>query len=196
MKHRPFGLTDAMLLVVAVAVALSVNRADWRDSFYWSLVNSYDSIKTFLILALPHVAAITVALVAIRMRKPRPALRRLARHPGAVACMVALAALLLVVVWAATIAATGRILEYHQHVDRLPNGGGHGVGGSLRYPDAGRWLTVYGDRVGFSVAGAWLSLVLAGRWRPEPTWIDRFGRAVGWLWLSLTVALWLRSLLL
>jgi hypothetical protein len=196
MKHRPFGLTDAMVLVAAVAAGLWGNRVDWSASPPWSQAVSYYSIAYLLNLVLPHVAAVTVALVAIQMRKPRPAFQRLARQPGAAACMVASAALLLIALWAAATMAAGRVLEFLQNVSRLPNAGAHGSGGALGYADAGRWLTVYGDRVGFAVAGAWLSLLLAGRWRSEPTWTDRLGRAVGWLWLSLTVALWARSLLL
>ena len=33
------------------------------------------------------------------------------------------------------------------------------------------------------VAGAWLVLLLAGWWRPEPSWIDRSGRVLGFLWI-------------
>lgn len=39
---------------------------------------------------------------------------------------------------------------------------------------------------GLAVAFAWLALALAGRWRPEPGWIDPAGRGVGWLWIALT----------
>ena len=35
--------------------------------------------------------------------------------------------------------------------------------------------------------GAWLTLLLAGWWRPEPTWIDRFGRALGAAWLAVSL---------
>jgi hypothetical protein len=43
-----------------------------------------------------------------------------------------------------------------------------------------------------AVAGAWLALVLSGRWRPEPDWIDRAGRAFGVCWIvSPFIATWL-----
>jgi hypothetical protein len=35
----------------------------------------------------------------------------------------------------------------------------------------------------YGVAGAWLALALAGWWRPEPSWVDRLGRALGLGWL-------------
>ena len=60
------------------------------------------------------------------------------------------------------------------------------------YPFSGRIFVAYGDRIGFTVAGAWLALILIGRWQSEPTWIDRLGRAIGCLWIVLAVVLWLR----
>jgi hypothetical protein len=36
--------------------------------------------------------------------------------------------------------------------------------------------------VAAAVAGAWFVLAVAGWWRPQPTWIDRLGRAAGFLW--------------
>jgi hypothetical protein len=38
-----------------------------------------------------------------------------------------------------------------------------------------------------AVAGAWLVLVLAGWWRPDRSWIDRFGRALGFGWLAISL---------
>jgi hypothetical protein len=35
-----------------------------------------------------------------------------------------------------------------------------------------------------AVAGAWLTVALAGWWRPERSWIDRFGRAFGFAWIA------------
>ncbi len=37
--------------------------------------------------------------------------------------------------------------------------------------------------VAAGVAGAWFLLVLAAWWRPEPNWIDRLGRVLGFLWI-------------
>ncbi|WP_165228100.1 hypothetical protein [Aquisphaera insulae] len=197
MRTRPFRLTDAMILVAAVAAGLWANRIDWRGSFPWSSSsNSYSRVDYILRLLLPHVAAMTVAVVAIAMGRPGPSRRRVARRPGTVACTVASAVFLLISAWAATTTATGRVVDLMQHVSFLPNGGGHGRGGSASGADVGMWLVVYGDRVGFTVAGAWLLLRLAGLWRAEATWIDRLGRIMGWLWIGLAAALWLRSLLL
>jgi hypothetical protein len=197
MKSRSFSLTDAMILVAAAAAALSVNRTDLRSGFFsWWKTDPYQSVQYVLTLVLPHASAMTAALLAIRMRRPRPTLRRLARQPGVMACEVAMAALLVVVCWAVCTRATGRGIRFSQFVQLLPNKGGRGTEGGVSYPLTGRLLTVYGDRIGFAVAGAWLSLLLSGCWRAERTLIDRLCRAMGWIWVSLTLVLWLRSLLL
>jgi hypothetical protein len=39
-----------------------------------------------------------------------------------------------------------------------------------------------------AVAGAWLTLLMAGWWRPERSWIDRLGRALGFTWIAVELA--------
>jgi hypothetical protein len=46
---------------------------------------------------------------------------------------------------------------------------------------------VYHIDVGFAVLGGWAVLVLSGRWRPEPSWIDRAGRIIGATWIGAVV---------
>ena len=184
-----------MLLVVAVAFGLSVNRMDWRRIASFRHLDSYDKIQVILEVVLPHVAAATAAVLGMRLRQPRPSIRRLAREPGAAACMVCSATLIIVAGWIATTIATGRIMEFSAIMTSWPYRGGHGKRVTLDYP-GGMAFVAYGDRIGFAVAGAWLALVLSGLWRSEPTWIDRVGRTLGWLWLGLTVVLWVRSFLL
>ena len=36
-----------------------------------------------------------------------------------------------------------------------------------------------------AVGAAWLLLVVSGRWRAEPVWIDRLGRALGIFWIAI-----------
>ena len=36
----------------------------------------------------------------------------------------------------------------------------------------------------WSVAVGWGLLILGRRWRPEPGWIDGFGRALGYGWIG------------
>jgi hypothetical protein len=37
--------------------------------------------------------------------------------------------------------------------------------------------------VGLAVLASWMTLVLGRRWRPDPGWVDRLGRAVGVFWV-------------
>jgi hypothetical protein len=39
-----------------------------------------------------------------------------------------------------------------------------------------------------AVGGIWLTLIASGRWRVEPSWIDRFGRAIGFYWIVYILA--------
>jgi hypothetical protein len=195
MQSRSFGVADAMLVVVAVAIGLWVNRMDWPRIQAFRHFDPYDKIGVVLEVVMPHVAVGTASLLGMRLRQPRPSFRRLARQPGTVACLVSTAALLLIVGWISTTMATGRLIEFSANMSSWPPNGGHGRGGMFHYP-TGMAFVAYGDRVGFAVAGAWFALLLCGQWRSEPTWIDRLGRATGWLWLGLTVVLWVRSFLL
>jgi hypothetical protein len=195
MTSRPFRLTDAMILVAAVAAGLWVNRSDGHMLLGWRW-NSYDETTGDLQRAVPHLVALTIAFVGMRMRRPRPAIRRIAREPGAAACITASAALLVVATWVGMAAAAGRHVQFMQMVTYLANGIGHGMGGEISHLPDGRLFTIYGDCVGFAVLGAWLFLLFSGCWRPEPTWIDRLGRALGALWIVLTLVLWSRCLML
>jgi hypothetical protein len=38
--------------------------------------------------------------------------------------------------------------------------------------------------VGFAIVSAWTTLLVAGLWRAEPTWIDRLGRFVASAWIA------------
>lgn len=39
----------------------------------------------------------------------------------------------------------------------------------------------------YSVAATWGVVALAGRWRSEPTWLDRAGRVLGGYWVVATL---------
>jgi hypothetical protein len=100
---------------------------------------------------------------------------------------------LVIAAWIAVTVPTGRVVRFVQHV--IPVGSSvheRAYVGYPGFPFGGRVLTVLGDRIGFAVAGVWLALLLVGRWKAEPSWIDRLGRALGCLWIVLTAVLWLR----
>jgi hypothetical protein len=58
---------------------------------------------------------------------------------------------------------------------------------SVSYPGPLATLfTVSG--AGTVIAACWLLLLAVGRWKPEPTWIDRSGRCLGVCWIAIDLA--------
>jgi hypothetical protein len=99
-SRRRFGLRDAMIFVAATAIGsglmLSIARQaksspyEWCSELIrpgsWSDPLSYcGRISCLCLLTMPLVAAITLALVPIRLVGPRPRFRGLARQPGLMA---------------------------------------------------------------------------------------------------------------
>ena len=131
------------------------------------------SLVQFLLLA-PIVAAGSTAVIPIRLTGPRPRWRRLMMQPGLVASLGALPAFCgIAVFW----------VFCHWHG---PRGGW----------DPTSFILIAPIFVGLSVLGAWMTLILGGRWRPERSWIDRLGRACGVFWISAGVAICAGILLL
>jgi hypothetical protein len=46
------------------------------------------------------------------------------------------------------------------------------------------------SRIEPAVVASWVALALARRWRPEPSWVDRAGRALGAYWIALSLYRW------
>lgn len=164
-RRRPAAL-DVAVLIVATAAGLAWARATmdamyralrWAPPFPYSRT-MWDTGASCLFLAW------TLALLVLRLAPPRPPWRRLVRQPGATACAAATAALALQGVW-----------------DLKP---------ILFDPPRGVafiWtvqMILSPHRIAFAVAGSWLALAIAGRWRPEPSLIDRAGRLVAACWLT------------
>src|SRR5262249_51936678 len=112
-------------------------------------------------------ATLAIALIVLRLRRPCPRRRRLVIQPGFVACVATLVALLLG--W-----GCGLFFEMVQTRSR----GVVYIEGAIVY-----WSWAAAAVPGF-VLGAWLGLWLAGRSAPEPSWIDRAGRALGLFWIA------------
>ena len=171
---RRFGLCDAMVLVAATAVGLAsfpytfgdlskyaikllklvgdlaAPQRDWRDR----VVSVYYIFAQFAGLLLPFCSAWSLALIILRLRQPRPALREIAVQPGAVACGSALLATLCFSILVGFILVIGPP--------------------ALLEPDTDSWalhrmllILVGPPLIGFTVLGAWFTLVLGGRFRIE-----------------------------
>lgn len=176
--RRRFTLLDALVMIAALGVSMAVFRIKEKvPDFYLDMSDPWPNPTAILIarivreiqgnLGTVQLCLIppTIAVLALRLRSPRPRFRRLARQPGWVACVMAslsslVAGLLLLSCMAMNGADWGRFLI--------------------------RSLWAYN---GPTVAGAWILLAMSGRWKSEASWIDRMGRLLGLGWvLSLVLA--------
>jgi hypothetical protein len=130
------------------------------------------------------VVMATIAVLTMRLRYPRPPFRRLACQPGFVACCAV----------ALTLALSD--LEYLGRVSI------QGVDNPFQRGFSSELFNVVLDgfgysftRNGYAVSATWLMLALGSRWRPESSWIDRIGRAIGVFWIVMIAAYWSLPLL-
>lgn len=160
---RRFTILDAMILIVAAAAGLSLARAvgvfDAEEPIGLN-GNLTDLLECLLFAA-------TAGFIAVRLRRPRPTLRRLGRQPGFVACM------------AFVVASACNILDISSFAICL-NGFTAEAGIAFGY-SARRIFDAF--RIGPAVILAWVVLSLSTAWRPERGWIDRFGRACAVFWI-------------
>ena len=160
---RPFTLLDAAILVGVVAVALCGAVDHFRfviGGMNWSYI-LHDMASYSLTLA-------ATFLLIVRLRRPRPPIRRVARQPGTAACF----------------AMTASVLAYnvgHQMKEAVDGLWSFDRSASL-------WIwTVFNPpfyTAACDVPIVWSILALSRARRPEPGWIDRSGRAVGWSWIA------------
>jgi hypothetical protein len=162
--RRKLALVDAMILVAALAVwfaalrymAEKTNQASiWHLGDYGLIRILHNQIGLLLFL---------LSVAAVLMRLPSQCLsrRELWRQPGLAACAaanlgVAVQALHMALYSHATLLTWERFIM-------------------------GAFWTGW-PHCGAAVAGAWLTLIFTGRWRAEPSVIDRLGRTIGACWL-------------
>ena len=164
---RTFNLGDGLTLVAALALAMGLVRAvliKYAESLTDVLINNREILAGFLCVPMVLIPA-TFASLAFRFRSPHPRGRRLTRQPGLVACGAAVVAVVL---------ALAIDLGRAARVGMIPSA----------------WTLSFRllEPVGHVVLVAWLVLAVSGRWRLEPGWIDRFGRAIGGSWIALSLA--------
>ncbi len=163
--RRRFTITDAMVLIAATALGMAWMRVVYEDGLGPRPPNYVRWIlhgpSTCLVYGL------ALALIVLRLRRPRPRRRRLVIQPGFVASVASLAGLL---------AGLGSTLFFRAVHTLAP-------GETYTFPVNVLWSWGMDPSPGF-VLGAWLGLWLAGLWAPEPSWIDRAGRALGLFWIA------------
>jgi hypothetical protein len=175
--RRRFTLLDGMILVAATAVGYAVFQSlshllgvgdileILREAASSGAIGELIALLT--LIALPVMVSWSLVLIPLRLIGPRPRWRRLARQPGLVASLAVATALgFLAMITGVAFLGVGRgILDgFPEMVFLLPP-----------------------PFFGLAVLASWVTLVVGRRWRPEPSWVDRLGRALGLLWIMLAL---------
>jgi hypothetical protein len=152
---RRFTLLDAMILVAASAIALAAYRAMQPE------VRERDEpiVGSWALLT-----SLSLAILFLRLKPPRPVVRRLMSRPGDAACAASLLAT----------ASTGFLYLVVFINWKLFSSSGIG-------PSDAPIICVLAN--GPAVMATWFIMALGRRWRPERDWIGLLGRAlaVGWV---------------
>lgn len=175
--ERPLSISDAMALVAAAALAALIAR-DVLDN---PLRGGPGWWRT-LAIVVAGLVVLTPTVLILRLRRPRPPVRRLARHPGfaasvAATAMLALGALAVGLLAIVRVSLQDPLTPAAPHVWRPP-------------PNPRWWLGAvlhFGAAVGPAVLAAWTLLALSGRRRPTTNGLDLLGRLIGAAWVVLFV---------
>ena len=187
-KTRPLGLFDLFWLVAASAVGLAMVQ-QWIIPWWYGHPPAYvlADIRSrggivapyhvfyWVQLVTPFLLALNVAWIPIRLRRPRPRWRLLLRQPGFVGSLAMVSALISTAVIWVCLQVPGWL-------------GSRIVARSLlgfRYAVGFHAYDMAVVAIGHAVLAAWLLHASAGRWRAEPSWVDRAGRALGLTWIAL-----------
>ncbi len=166
-------LRDAAILVAATAFGFalsrmstaSLNETTFRERPLWIfMVSNWPGASAYFIA--PTLVMWSAAVVVMGLMSP--GFSRIRQGPGWVGATA------VTVVILATSAAE---VAYRWPIPS---------NGQAMAADVLRTWDQTGSRV---LAAAWVSLWLAGAWRPSPAWPDRLGRWLGWGWIALGV-LW------
>jgi hypothetical protein len=193
---RPLHLSDTLILMMALCLALAWDRGRFIDPTRWislppsslpkTLFPSTPgwplTLTTYLIngveLLPPFLITVSLAVLVLRLRKPSPVRRWLFWQPGSSSCAVASVALvaagsLYLISYLVSYLSGGvpsAFLARRIHEDLMPEN-----------------LTAAATAIGYGVAGTWIALAAKRRWRPEPGLIDRLGRLVGAGWIAMVI---------
>ena len=193
---RRFLLSDAIVLVLATAVGLAVVRPyyatmkllDWAPPIPQAApFNGWiKGLWGCLVLAAPLVMAWTLAILALRFRRPRDRVESAGPAAGLVAGLMAASVLAWRLMGFATMYARviGRpTLNILTVRSRALSGTWGGWPPDHLLFETDHYLDTMAT-IGVAVASSWIVLLASGRWRPERSWIDRAGRVLGWFWIA------------
>ncbi len=172
--RRRFTLLDGMAFVAATAVGVAGVRPLFGDGteILGSLPPPVELRLlielgfSLMVLSLPVAAAWTLVLIPLRLARPRPPWRRLARQPGLVAGLAVAPAFASIGLMSGVAAPAAGLVRLQRHAEAV-----------LFLP----------TMAGLVVLGSWMAPIAGRRWRPEPSWIDRLGRALGVYWIAMAL---------
>lgn len=181
---RKFTMADLMILIAGCAggIAWTRNAYEATVAQMGGLLVDWRFRLPYLVMSpTPILASIGVALLACRLRHPRPAFRRLARQPGFVASSCTFALL----VFEGGMLFANRALSSVVLFLWPPTP----ILGTVPF-EFPLTLAVVGvvASSGLVIAACWLVMLAVGRWRPEPSWVDRSGRFLGACWIAMHIA--------
>jgi hypothetical protein len=191
---RRFTLLDALVLATATAAGLATIWFEVTSLSVYGFDKPRDgwsprSLAVFggraLVSSQLLLAPWTLALLALHLRRPRPPLRRLALRPGAVACLAAAAGMAF-----GALQLLGRIISLRAIEGRpLRETGPLAISTPF---DFLRLLYFFLDSeaIACGILAAWTLLALGRRGRPDRSWLDRSGCALGLLWLAAALGGW------
>jgi hypothetical protein len=164
-NSRPFTSSDAMTLIIALALGLAVARPaivlvvnaihSVPQNHFRTMAGAVQLGRVLNIIVLNFLFFLLPAFLILRLKRPRAPLRSMIDQPGFAACATSVAIVL-------------AFLPF----ELLPLG-------------FARQVMEITAPVVITAAGplAWVSLIATRRWDPEPSWIDRLGRILGALWM-------------
>lgn len=193
-EFRPrdrLSLLDAMALIVVLALAFVMTRSFLRCFSVLGSIVSTEPVnmrqagpRIWIYACVPWLLCLSASLWPLRMARGAERFRRAARRPGLAVSYAAWAALAFALVRTA--------FEYRAEF------------GSTRFRDVGQVspgevvalrVVAMKDFLGAAVVVTWFLIWRAGRWRPEPSWIDRLGRLLGDFWIVFGFAFWVDYLI-
>jgi hypothetical protein len=203
LKPRRFNLGDLMILIAAIGISMLVLRNLWLGLAAEPLSGSV-GMTAFRLLPAASLSAIaapmTLACLACRLRRPRPAWRRVALLPGTAVLVVCSALFAFRMVEVAIALSLPKVHYFGvARVSTIQLGEAVSLvvirstsrDGMVGYIEPtgclGVLTTSFVSLCGPAVAAVWLFLALSGRWRPERSWIDRLGRLLGATWIAISL---------
>jgi hypothetical protein len=159
---RRLTLADGLILIAAVAAGFGIARIP-RDAYGQTAAPGGDVSLFAIAIRSVYWASllVMVALIPLRLMPPRPPLRLIRRQPGFIAC----AAVLFGMAHTGVYFAINRIKQptFWANIDAL----------SL----------IASPSIGSLLITSWFVLAISGRWRAEPSSIDRSGRLLAIAWI-------------